>query len=124
VAFLRAAGFFTPEFRTPFGFTTRQLDAAQGTAEGLDFTLVVVLLVLGEFDEFEDFFHLLQRMFEGFDDLADFVGGFTDGGKILFLARPVGRRTFKAGLFNGRPFHGGLFNRWRFRRFFLRCGWG
>lgn len=120
VPFLRAAGFFAPEFVTPFRLATGQLDAAQGAAERLDFALVVVFLMLGQFDEFQDLFHLLKRLLEGFHDMADFIGGFANGGKVLFLAGPVEGRPFVTRRFDRRPFPGRRFDRRRFREFFLR----
>jgi hypothetical protein len=123
-----ATRFFAAIFMTAFRFAARQLDAAQRAAKGLDFALVIVLLVLGEFNEFQDFFHLFECVLEGFDDMADFVRGFADGGevgrKILFPAWFVGRRTLGARRFNG-PLFGGLLHRRRFGQVFLRdrCGW-
>jgi len=124
-------GFFTPKFLAAgcvaafaFGLlTTWQLDAAKGAAERFDFALVVVLLMFGQFDQFEDFFHLLQRLFEGFHDVADFVGGFADGGQILFGLRPLGR-AMNGIAFSG-PFYGWLLRGGRFGKVFLwrGCGW-
>lgn len=120
VPFLWAAGFFAPEFVTPFRLAAGQLDAAQGAAERIDFALVVEFLMLGQFDEFQDLFHLLKRLLEGFHDVADFIGGFANGGKVLFLAGPVDGRAFVTRRFDRRPFPGRRLGWWRFRKIFLR----
>jgi hypothetical protein len=113
---------FTPGFRPPLLFAARQLDTAQGAAEGLDFALVIVLLVFGELYEFQDLFHLFERVFEGFDDMTDFVRRFGDRGKvwrkILFPARFVSRRTLGERRFHG-PLFGSPLRRRRFGRVFL-----
>jgi hypothetical protein len=119
-----AARFFAPVFRAPLRLTARELNSAQRAAERLDFALVVVLLVFGELDEFQNFFHLFERLFEGFNDMADFVCGFGHGRKILLMARFIGRWPFRASRVNG-PLLGSLLYGRRFGRVFLgcRCGW-
>ena len=119
------AWFFAPVIRAAFLFAARQLDTAQGAAERFDFALVVVLLMLGKFDKFEDFFHLLESVFERFYDMADFARGFGDGGKVLFLARFIGGRAFDARRRRNGPFLGNLllYSR-RLRKVFRGCGGG
>jgi len=67
---------------------------------------------------------LFESLFERFDDMADFVCGFGNGGKVLLLARLIGRRPFRARRMNG-PFRGSLLQGRRFGKVFLgcRCGW-
>jgi hypothetical protein len=123
-----AAGCVAPGFLAPVRFTAGELDAAQGAAERFDFALVVVLLMFSQIDEFEDFFHLLQRMLEGFHNVADFVGGFGHDGKVLFALWSLGRAmdgiSFNGRPLHGRPLNGSLLGGGRFGHIFLRCGCG
>jgi len=58
------------------------LKLAQGAEQRFDLAFVGELLAFGEFDQFQNFFHLLQRLFQRFDDLHHFVDGLADGGTI------------------------------------------
>jgi hypothetical protein len=46
---------------------------SQGAAQRLDLAFVSEFLALGEFDQFQNFFHLIYRALERFDDLHDFI---------------------------------------------------
>ena len=57
----------------------RRLDAAERAAEFLNLALVGELLALGEFDEFEDFVQLVNRVFERLGDFRGVRDGLADG---------------------------------------------
>ena len=55
------------------------MNSSQRLTQRLDFTFVGQFLALGQFDEFEHFLHLVERLFERFDDLRHFFNRLTDG---------------------------------------------
>lgn len=57
----------------------RWLDAAQRAAQFLDFALVGELLALGNFDEFENFVELINRVLERLGNLGGVRDGLADG---------------------------------------------
>lgn len=62
------------------------IQLAQGAAQRFDLAFVRELLALGHFDEFQNFFHLIHRMLERFDDLHHFINRLMDGrGAMLRL---------------------------------------
>ena len=48
---------------------------AQGPAQGVNLVLVGHFLAFGQFERFENFFHVIQSFPEAFDHLADFLNG-------------------------------------------------
>jgi len=52
---------------------------AQCAAEIFDLAFVGEFLAFGHFDEFQDFFHLINRAFEDFDDGHDFINRLVNG---------------------------------------------
>ena len=111
-----------------------RLKLAQGAQQRFDFALVSELLALGEFDQFQNFLHLLQRLPQRFHDLHHLIDGLADGRTV----RPGHARSVFGGLKSGarwnerpcrnhRRVDGGRFNgrRGRFylrRRFRGNCG--
>jgi hypothetical protein len=77
VARLLAPRFFTTRFGAAFALqlAARDLYAAQGAAEVLDFAFVVELLVFGQFDQLQDVLHFFQRFFERGNNSAHLLGG-------------------------------------------------
>ena len=73
---------------------SRMLQLAQQPAERIDLMFVGKLLPLGKFDQLQSLFHLLHRLFQGFDDFHHFIDGLADGGTI----RPGGGRNGNSGL--------------------------
>ncbi len=65
-------------------FTSRLMNAVQRAAQRLNFPLVGNFLALGQFDEFEHFLHLVERLFERFDNLRHFFNRPADGGTTGF----------------------------------------
>ena len=65
-----------------FGPAAPRLKLAQGAQQRLDLAFVRELLAFGMLDQFQNFFHLLQCLFQRFDDLHHFVDGLADGGTI------------------------------------------
>jgi hypothetical protein len=60
---------------------SRMLEMAQRAAELFDFLLVRIFLALGEFQRFEHFFHVVQRLAKGFDNPIDVVDGMLNGSR-------------------------------------------
>jgi hypothetical protein len=145
--FLIAARLFPTGFSTTgiratfrFAFTRRRLDAAQSAAEGLNLALIVKFLAFSQFNQFLDFFHLVQRLFERLNDAAHVVRSLGDGGIGIVTLRfrrrrtmdrlpldrlPLDGRGFHRRRGGSRRFHGGSFRgifrrlwrgRWLFRR--------
>ena len=56
----------------------RRLQLVQRAAQRGDLVLVGGFLAFSHFDQFEHFFHLLQRLFERFDNLPDFRNRLAD----------------------------------------------
>ena len=54
------------------------LQLAQEPTQGIDFMLVGQFLPLSLFDQFENTFHLVQRLFQGLNDISHIVDGLTD----------------------------------------------
>lgn len=65
------------------GFTGTVAQLPQGAAQRFDFAFVRELLAFREFDQFQNFFHLIHRALERFDDLHYFVNGLMDGGGAM-----------------------------------------
>lgn len=62
------------------------IQLAQGAAQRFDLAFVRELLPLGHFDEFQNFFHLIHRVLQRFDDLHHFINRLMDGrGAMLRL---------------------------------------
>lgn len=55
------------------------MDAPQGAPERINLALIAELLPFGQFDQFQDFFHLRQRLPQCFDDVSHFADGVADG---------------------------------------------
>jgi hypothetical protein len=118
------AGFLAPRFVAPLLFT-RRLNAAQGAAERLNLTLIVELLAFSQFNQLLDFFHFIERLFQGLDNAAHVVRRFYDGGTGITALLPGGRRAVNRLPLERRLFHrrrGGSrrFNRGGFRSAFRR----
>jgi len=58
---------------------SRRLDFPQRPAQRFDFPLVAGFLALGFLGQPQNLFHLLQSLFQRFDNLPDFLDGFADG---------------------------------------------
>lgn len=56
---------------------------SQGAAKRFDFALVGELLAFCEFNELQNFFHLVNGAFERFDDLHHLVDRLADGGAAV-----------------------------------------
>ncbi len=55
------------------------LQLAQQLAQGINLAFVAELLPLSMFDEFQNILHLIERLFQRFDDLCHFVYSLADG---------------------------------------------
>jgi hypothetical protein len=55
------------------------LQLAQSAAQGFNLAFVGELLPLGEFDQFQNILHLIERLFQRFDDLRHFGYRLADG---------------------------------------------
>jgi hypothetical protein len=97
------------------------LELAEAAAQGLDFVLVSVLLPLGQFQELQHLFHIVERFPQTDDDVVDLIDGLLNGigrGGAIF---PGGRRGRGGGLSprlrglgwrrNGFKFGFGILNR-------------
>jgi hypothetical protein len=58
---------------------SRMLQLAQQLAQGINLAFVAELLPLSMFDEFQNILHLIERLFQRFDDLCHFVYSLADG---------------------------------------------
>lgn len=65
---------------------------AQGAMQRFNFPLVIDFLPLGQFEGFEDFFHLTENMLQLFNDLGDLLNGGGDT-RGLELAHGFGLRS-------------------------------
>jgi|GEM_PF-1143332 len=65
-------------------FASRLVNLPQRQAQRLNFPLVSELLAFGQFDKFEHFLHLIERLFERFDNLRHFFNRLADGGSGSF----------------------------------------
>ena len=114
------------------GFARSVVHLAQGTAQRFDFALIGELLALGHFDELQNFFHLIHRVLERFDDLHHLVNRLMDGGSAMLglrTAHPLGQtldafeqRTDRLWCGAGRKWFQCRFG--RSRSGFRRCGVG
>jgi len=59
------------------------IDIAQGAPERVNFPFIAQFLALGEFHEFQNFFHLIHCTFERLDHLHHFVNRLADGGTMM-----------------------------------------
>ena len=57
----------------------RLLQLAQQPAERINLAFVAELLPLGVFDQFQNILHLIERLFQRFDDLRHFGYRLADG---------------------------------------------
>lgn len=85
-------------------FASWLVNFVQRPAQRFNFPLVGEFLALGQFDKFEHFLHLIERLFERFDNLRHFFNRLTDGGRRGFgfsfgQGRRLGRRTGRGNLF-------------------------
>ena len=101
---------FTARFRAAFPdrLAARRLDSAQGAAEIFNFPLIAEFLLLGQFNQAQHFLHLLQRLFEGLDNMAHVVQSFHDGRNAPFDVVSLNRRLLDNGRFDGRRFRQGF----------------
>ena len=58
---------------------SRVLQLAQQPAERINLAFVGELLPLGVFDQFQNILHLIERLFQRFDDLRHFAYSLADG---------------------------------------------
>ncbi len=58
---------------------SRMLQLVQSAAQRFNLAFVAELLPFGVFDQFQNIFHLLQRLSQGFDNLHHFIHGLADG---------------------------------------------
>jgi hypothetical protein len=65
-----------------FGPVATRLELAQRAEQRFDFAFVGEFLALGVLDEFQNFFHLFQRLLKRFDDLQHSIDSLADGGTI------------------------------------------
>ncbi|MSU58406.1 MAG: hypothetical protein EXS35_09540 [Pedosphaera sp.] len=81
VVFVRTTGVFASTGGARFiAFAARSLDLLQRAAQRFDLAFVGNFLTIGQFDEFEDFLHLIERELEGLDDFVDVFDRAGDGG--------------------------------------------
>ena len=73
---------------------SRMLQLAQHPAERINLMFVGEFLALGVFDQFQNIFHLIERLFQRFDDLRHFAYSLADGGTV----RLGGARRGNSGL--------------------------
>jgi hypothetical protein len=131
---LFTTGFLAPMFMASLLFAGRRLDAAHGATERFDLALVVELLAFSQFNQLLDFFHLIERLFQGLDDTAHIVCGFGDSGtsvanRLLMDGWAVNRlplngwgfhrRHVRSRRFDGRGFGSSV--RWRCLGRLIRC---
>ena len=90
-------------------FPVWRLKFVQRAAQRFQLAFVVELLVLSQFHQPQDFFHLRQRMFQRFDNLPDFVNGPPDDRPFRFRGARGGRR--RCGNPGGNPGGNGGGNR-------------
>jgi len=74
------------------------MELTQCALEILNLALVVDLLAFGEFQRFQNFFHLFERMFQFLDDTVDLVDGLGNRGLFVLLLRL--RMMAPLGMFN------------------------
>ena len=55
------------------------LQLAQQPAEGINLAFVGEFLAFGKFDQFQNLFHLIERLSQRFDDLRHFAYRLADG---------------------------------------------
>ena len=55
------------------------LQLAQQPAEGINLAFVGEFLAFGEFDQFQNILHLIERLLQRFDDLRHFAYRLADG---------------------------------------------
>ena len=69
------------------------MNFAQHLAQRLDFAFVGDFLAFSQFDELKHFLHLVERLFERFDDLRHCFNRLADGGSrsLDFSFRQYGR---------------------------------
>jgi len=65
---------------------TGALQLTERSAQGFDFLFIRGLLAFGLFSQFQHFLHLIQHVFQRFDDLRNLINRLTDGG-TAWLAR-------------------------------------
>jgi len=65
-------------------FASWLMNSVQGAAQRFNFAFVGEFLALSQFDKFEHFLHLVERLFERFDNLRHFFNRLTDGGSRGF----------------------------------------
>ena len=58
---------------------SRLLQLTQQPAEGINLAFVGEFLAFGEFDQFQNILHLIERLFQRFDDLRHFAYRLADG---------------------------------------------
>ena len=80
----------------------RVLQLAQQAAERVNLMLIGELLPLGVFDQFQNFFHALQGLFQGFDDSHHLVDGLADGRTLRVARHWTGRFLPGRNGFTGR----------------------
>jgi hypothetical protein len=68
-------------------FARTMMQLTQRTLEILNLALVVNFLALRQFQRLEHFFHLLERMFQFFDDAVDLVDRVRDGWRFMLRFR-------------------------------------
>lgn len=57
---------------------------AQGATQRFDLPFVSKLLALRQFDQLQNFLHLIDRALERLNDFHDFINGLMDGGRAMF----------------------------------------
>lgn len=62
----------------------------EGAAERFDLAFIREFLALGQFHQFQNFFHLIHRAFERFDDFHDLIDRLMDGGGTMLLRLNAG----------------------------------
>ena len=54
------------------------VQVAQGPPKGLDLAFIGILLAFGQFERFENFFHIVEGLLELVDDMVDLIDGLAD----------------------------------------------
>ena len=59
----------------------RPMQLSERVAQGFNLPFVGILLPLGQFERFENLFHIVERLLKGRNDVIDFLDGSQHGGR-------------------------------------------
>ena len=76
----------------PVAFGSRLIHLSDYLAQSFDFSLIGVLLEFRVLEDLEDLLQIVERLFQGSDDLGDFLNRLAQGrGRALALGSGRGR---------------------------------